>query len=186
MVAERLALRVAQGQKPRDAAIELGLDESTAGRLARRTEFKEFVEDIRAQCRAAAVSGLVERIANEGLASVDTLVAVRDGKLPTYDPQGTLVGFAPVEAAQRRGAANDLLDRNPDTARIARSETKAATIIHFSPETVALLDRVIAERPGQQIVDAEIVAQIPASATACEPRHLDDIVEQYEHDGAVA
>ena len=182
MVAERLALRVAQGAKPRDAAVELGIGEATASRLARKAEFKEFVEDVRQRCRDAAITGLVERIANEGVASVDTLVAVRDATL-TQTINGQAIAV-PVEPAQRRGAANDLLDRNPETARISRAETRAQHIIHFGPEVVTYLDRVIAERPGQQIVDAEIIAQIPTSATACEPRHLDDIVEEYDRDCA--
>jgi len=90
-----------------------------------------------------------------------------------------------VEPATRRGCANDLLDRNPETARIARSETRAQHVFHFGSEVVAYLDRVIGERPGQQIVDAEVLAQIPTSATACEPRHLDDLVEEYAHEASV-
>lgn len=169
--AEKLALRVAQGEKICEAAAAVGLSEGRAYTLAGKPEFREYVESVRDRVRQASVESLVGRIANEGPASVATLVTLRD------DPE--------VESPTRRGCANDLLDRNPETARIARAETRALHIIHFSPETVAYLDRVIAERPGQAIVDAQVVAQVPASVSALEPRHIDDLTEAYaEQDGA--
>lgn len=166
--AERLALAVAQGQRIKDAAGGLGMTPEQAWRITSRNNgaFRERVEEIRTRVREAAVAGLVEKIANEGERSVDTLVEIRDNKLADFP--------------SRRGCANDLLDRNPETARIARSETKAQHVIHFGADVVSYLDRVIAERPGQQVVDAEVIAKVPALPAAFEVKPIDDLVDEYE------
>jgi hypothetical protein len=177
-VAEKLALCVARGQKIVDAAPALGLTTVQAYRVIQRSNgaFRAFVEQVREQVRQASVSSLVERIVQEGLPSVETLVKLRDNDGGT-DSEGLKIA---VDPSTRRGCANDLLDRNPATARIARSEQKAETTIHFGADVVAYLDRVIAERPGQQIIDVEAIETVPALMPAFDVRPIEDIVDAYE------
>jgi len=163
---ELLALRIVQGMTIADAGAAVGYAPNSAYTIAASPQFKVYLDELRRQVRESCVVDVAQKIAMEAAPSVDRLVHLRD--------------FAAEESVQR-GCANDLLDRNQATAKISRSETKAAVSINFGAEAVRYLDAVIAERPGQAIVDAEALA-LPSADEYVRPRTIDELVEAYDGD----
>jgi hypothetical protein len=160
---ERLAFNLLRFPTLKAAAEATGISVPTAKSVLANTIFQAFFMDLRRQVREAGVATVTELICRQAEPSVQTLIELRDDTA--------------VEAATRRGCANDLLDRNPETAKIHKAESKNDIRIEFGPEVVHYLDRVIGERPGQQVIDAPAVA-IPA---VVEPsvRSIDDVIEAY-------
>lgn len=163
---ERLAFNLLRHTTLKAAAEATGISVPTAKSVLGNPIFQNFVTELRRQVREAGVASVTELILSEAEPSVKTLVELRDRE--------------DVEAATRRGCANDLLDRNPLTAKINKAENKTDVRIEFSQEVVSYLDRVIGERPGQRVVN--VTPQ--AIATASEPivRSIDEAIEAYAED----
>lgn len=105
--------------------------------------FQALVEQHRRELQARTVGGVVDKILGEGLASVAALVRLRDS--------------AENESVQR-SAASDLLDRNPQVARITREDHRAETRVIFDTESLRRLANAVAEDGGDEAPPAVIQA----------------------------
>jgi len=97
--------------------------------------FQALVEKHRRELQARTVGGVVDKILGEGLASVEALVRLRDS--------------AENESVQR-SAASDLLDRNPQVARITREDHRAETRVIFDTESLRRLASAVVEDGGDE------------------------------------
>ncbi len=105
--------------------------------------FQALVEQHRRELQARTVGGVVDKILGEGLASVEALIRLRD--------------HAENESVQR-SAASDLLDRNPQVARITREDHRAETRVIFDTESLRRLANAVAEDGGDEAPPAVIQA----------------------------
>lgn len=89
---ELLAVRVAAGQKVRDAAPDVGCSETTAYRLNREPEFKQRVAQLRTEATAATVG----KLSDAATKAVDKMVELLDTGDPSVQLQAAKAILANV------------------------------------------------------------------------------------------
>lgn len=140
-----VALMVIGGATNVEIATALDFHPTRIAAIRSSPLFQALVDQHRRELQARTVGGVIDLILGEGLASVEALVRLRDG--------------AENESVQR-SAASDLLDRNPQVARITREDHRAETRVIFDTESLRRLANAVAEDGG---IDEAVV--IPAIAT---------------------
>jgi hypothetical protein len=111
--------------------------------------FKALMDHLRAEMRHKTVGSVVDRIIAEGPASIETLVTLRDH----------------AESEQvRTVAARDLLDRNPDTAKVSREDRRVETRIVIDSRALARIAGVMAEDGGTVAEPQPLDVTLPPAA----------------------
>lgn len=104
-----LALFHASGMRNCDIAAELGYSDARVSVLLDSPLMKAQIAELRKKIDNSGIANALELINREVLPSVRTLVEIRDGA---------------EESAQRRGAANDILDRHPQFSKKSSSDVE--------------------------------------------------------------
>lgn len=127
--------------------------------------FQALTAQLQKELQRSTVGDIVDRIMREAGPSVDTIVELRD---------------AAESENVRLAAAQDLLNRNPQTAKISRTEEDRTVRVVLDGDAMRRMASVIAEDEGR--ADA-----IPAIATAVSdsplrPRTLDEALAALDDD----
>lgn len=104
-----LALFHASGMRNCDIAAELGYSDARVSVLLDSPLMKAQIAELRKKIDNSGIANALELINREVLPSVRTLVEIRDGA---------------EESAQRRGAANDILDRHPQFSKKSSTDVE--------------------------------------------------------------
>ncbi len=144
-----IALLMLAGAERPEIAARTGYDPSYISAITHNSPmFKAMLDQLRAEMRQKTIGGVVDRIIQEGPKSVEALVVLRDT----------------AESEQVRvTAARDLLDRNPETAKVSREDRRTETRVVFDGRALAKLAGVLAEDAGQDAATVD-AAFTPVSA----------------------
>lgn len=146
------------GASREQIATQLGYEPTYVSAITESPLFKALLDQLRGELRHQTVGAVVDRIIAEGPKSIETLVTLRDN--------------AHSEQVQM-AAARDLLDRNPETAKVSREDRRTETRIIVDARALARLTGVLAEDAdiALESVDAELVA-LPPPEPAGPPEYL--------------
>lgn len=142
------------GRTREEIADELGYAPTYISAVTESPMFKALMDQLRADMRQRTIGSVVDQIVNEGPNSVKVLVEVRDN----IDEPG----------ATRAMAARDLLDRNPETAKVSREDRRTETRIVFDGRAMSQLAAVLAEDAGMTI-DAPLAIPVETAAPGSIP-----------------
>lgn len=142
---EQMAMLVMQGKSNREISIIVGMHENRVATIKGSPLFIALVDNLKRTIREHEILETVDRLHSLGGIAVDAL-----------EHHATNYG----EPAASVAAAKDILDRNPRTARIARTESEKTLRFVMSDETAKRIANALAEDDGRTI-DA-VAAQLPA------------------------
>jgi len=114
--------------------------------------FKTLLTKLQGDLRQRTVGSVIDKIIAEGPGSVNVLVELRD------HAEGEMV---------RLNAARDLLDRNPDTAKVSREDRREEVRILLDTSAIQRLTGALADMG--EIVDAEVTPMLPPAEGAFGP-----------------
>ena len=121
-----------------EIATQLGYEPTYVSAITESPMFKALMDHLRAEMRTKTIGGVVDRIISEGAASVETLVTLRDN----------------AESEQVRTiAARDLLDRNPETAKVSREDRRTEMRVVIDSRALARIAGVLAEDSGREVIN---------------------------------
>ncbi len=122
-----------------EIATRLDMEPTYISAITNSPMFKALLDTLRAEMRNRTIGSVVDQIVAEGPDSVRVLVAMRDG----------------AESEQVRvTAARDLLDRNPETAKVSREDRRTETRIIIDSRDMARITGVL--REDDDAVDATL------------------------------
>lgn len=151
---EQMALLVLQGKTNREIAAILGYNENRVGIIKGSPLFIALVDNLKRQVREHEILDTVDRLHSLGGKALDTLEYFQDDRL--------------TNPAASVAAAKDILDRNPRTARIARTESEKTLRIVMSDETMRRMENAIAEDEGRVIPALAIPEGVPTRVRTLE------------------
>lgn len=142
-------------------ATDLGYEPTYVSAITESPMFKALMDHLRGEMRNKTIGGVVDRIIAEGPASVETLVALRD----TADSEQV-----------RAVAARDLLDRNPDTAKVSREDRRTETRIVIDSRALQRIAGVLKEDDSNGVTIDVKATPIPIDTRTAPFDKLEDAV----------
>jgi hypothetical protein len=171
-----IALMLATGKKEEDIArlLEYPLDSLT--RLLESPLFKAEVERLRSQMSEMTVGSVIERVSDEQLNTVDTLVELRDA--------GTPQDSVRLAAARELRTWGESVVPGMQPKRDPK-DVQPAVHIHFGAETMAAFTRAKAEEETGRAVEIAF-EEIPsgdrlesAPSTPYQPRSIEELTADF-------
>lgn len=142
-------------------ATQLDMEPTYVSAITESPMFKALMDQLRQEMRAKTIGTVVDRIISEGPASVEALVTLRD--------------HADSETV-KLGAARDLLDRNPETAKVSREDRRSEVRVVVDTRALQRIAGVLAEDAGIT-VDAEPGPHVPLPEPVALPMGIQTLDE---------
>jgi hypothetical protein len=141
------------GASREDIATSLGYEPTYVSAITESPLFKALMDQLRGDLKHKTIGHVVDRIVSEGPQSVQVLVELRDH----------------AESEQvRMTSARDLLDRNPETAKVSREDRRLETRIVVDSRALARIAGVLSEDAGPTI-DADDAVTLPVTPPPLPP-----------------
>lgn len=156
-----IAYAVIAGKTNVEIARALGYHINRIYAIRQSPLFRALVEQLRKELQAGTIGTVIDRIMNEAGPSVDAIVQLRDS--------------AESESV-KLAAAQDLLNRNPSTAKISRTEEDRTVRVLFDSNDMRRMAAVIAEDEGRDAIPA-VATVVPDSPLR--PRTLDEVLAAF-------
>lgn len=143
-----IAYMVLAGATREEVSRQLDYDKAYVSAITESPMFKALLDELRGEMRNRTIGSVVDRIISEGPRSVETLVRLRDE----------------AESEQVRvSAARDLLDRNPETAKVSREDRRSEMRIVLDGAALHRITGVLSELDAGDVTDAEATPALPQS-----------------------
>lgn len=153
------------GASREEIALALGYAPTYVSAVTESPLFKALLDQLRAELKHRTVGAVVDRIIAEGPKSVETLVTLRD--------------TATSEQVQLT-AARDLLDRNPETAKVSREDRRTETRIIVDARALQRLTGVLGEDAGEPVALPEATLAVPTPPPPAAFQSLDEAVAELQ------
>lgn len=155
-----IAYMILAGATSTEAAKALDMERTYVSSIVASPMFKALMDQLRVDMRQRTIGNVIDRIVAEGPNSVEALVRLRD--------------HAESEQVQAT-AARDLLDRNPETAKVSREDRRSEVRILLDTAALHRIAGVMAEDAEFQPVPA---AQLTKNGTPAGILPLDAVLEE--------